>query len=223
MTNLKKEIIAVFEANGNEENAAAMEKYMKDLYPYLGIKSPVGNEISKPFFQASKKLFVDEIIQLVKQLWELPHREYQYLAIEILRKNWKKFTPEHLPFFQELVLSKPWWDTVDSLSTNVVGKNLITYPENRKIMDGWMMHDSLWVRRCAVLHQLKYKNETDQKQLFKYCKMGMHEKDFFMRKAIGWALRQHAKLNPDEVKNFVNEHDEELSNLSKREALKHFS
>ncbi len=217
------EIQIIFEANRNPEIAVGMKKYMKNKFECLGIKSPLRNEISKPFYKESKKLLVDEIVTLVKQLWSLPEREYQYLAIEILRKNIKKFTSNHLSFFKQLLEEKSWWDSVDSLSTNIIGGLLINNSKLRPEMDKWIYDNNLWVRRCAIIHQLKYKSKTNENQLFEHCLICINESDFFIRKAIGWALRQHAKLAPENLLQFVNANENELSGLSKREALKHFS
>lgn len=213
----------IFHANKNDELAHWMVKYMKGKFPYFGIKAPLRNQISKPLYTEAKKMSKEDFFQTIEQLWNLDEREFQYLAIELLKKNVKKLDIVDLPFVRKLIVTKSWWDTVDSIASNTLGSILLKDESSRKIMDNWIKDDNLWIRRSAIIHQLKYKEKTNEDQLFGHCLLTCHEKDFFIRKAIGWALRQHSKLYPNEVKQFVESNEEELSNLSKKEALRNIS
>jgi len=133
----------------------------------------------------------------------------------------KKLDPSHLPDVEHFIVAESWWDTVDSLAAWTVGPMVAAYPELVAVMDLWIDDDNMWLNRTAIIHQLGYKNTTDAERLFRYCRRRADHRDFFVRKAIGWALRQHARVDPDAVRSFVAEHDAELSGLSKREALKH--
>jgi len=139
--------------------------------------------------------------------------------MEIMYRMRKKFTPAHLPLFEKLIQTKGWWDTVDFIAPSLAAFVLKNNPDLiEKTISRWQYHDNMWMRRSAILHQLKYKKDTDEKRLFATCKALAHEKEFFIRKAIGWALREYSKVNPDAVRRFVA--TTELSGLSQREALK---
>jgi 3-methyladenine DNA glycosylase AlkD len=129
-------------------------------------------------------------------------------------------TPEFLPTAGQLITTKPWWDTVDTLADHVVGMIVARHPEAVSTMDSWLLDDNLWLARTALLHQLTYRDRTDVDRLFRYCLARADHKDFFIRKAIGWALRQYAWTDPEPVRAFVEEHRAVLSPLSVREALK---
>src|SRR5262249_17077358 len=152
--------------------------------------------------------------------WELPEREYQYFAGDLLSRYAARCTPAFLTTAEMLITTKPWWDTVDELAANVVGNIVLRHPEALSTMDNWLAGDHLWLTRTALLHQLRYKERTDTDRLFRYCLARAGHRDFFIRKAIGWALRQYAWADPEPVREFVAAHRERLSPLSVREALK---
>lgn len=126
-----------------------------------------------------------------------------------------------LETFERMLRQKAWWDTVDLISSKLVGLLLQKFPELVRRMENWIQDDFLWIRRCALIFQLSYKAATDEAMLFRFCMLRMHEEGFFIRKAIGWALRQYSKTNPDAVRRFIAENDDGLSNLSKREGSKY--
>ncbi|MBK7964674.1 MAG: DNA alkylation repair protein [Bacteroidetes bacterium] len=217
---LTKKIIVAFDAHLDDELAIGMKAYMKGRFDYLGIKSPVRAEILKPFFLEVKELETKEWMLVVEQLWNQKFREYQYVALEITRKKIKDFKPEHLPFLEKLITEKSWWDSVDTVASNLVSAYFKKYPE--KIPDAisrWTKTNNFWLHRTCIIFQLKYGDKTDQKLLFDLCAKYANEKEFFMRKAIGWALRQYSKFNPVAVKIFIQK--QELSPLSIREASKY--
>src|SRR5262249_25589456 len=130
-------------------------------------------------------------------------------------------TPTLLPTVAELITTKSWWDTVDTLASDTVGPMVRNHPELLSTMDEWVRDDNLWIARTAILHQLSYKEDTDADRLFRYCLAQAGHRDFFIRKAIGWALRQYAHTNPEAVRAFLAGHGDLLSPLSVREAGKH--
>jgi 3-methyladenine DNA glycosylase AlkD len=194
---------------------------MLDQFEFLGIRAGPRREVLKglPKFVGS----ADELLSLAEALWRLPEREFRYAAIDMLAKHHKKLDPTALPRLLTLVQSDPWWDTVDGLA-GVMGDIWLsakaTQADVQTHMDACLVHANLWVRRVAMLHQLGWKGQTDQARLFRYALALAHEKDFFIRKAIGWALRDHARVQPDAVRDFLKQHAEQLSGLTVREAGK---
>lgn len=216
-------IVKEFRAAKNDDVADKMQAYMKDLYPFLGLKRPDRNLIQRKYILSSKLPPVDNLSALMMDLWELDEREFQYLAMDILGKYTKHFRPEHISLFEQLITSKSWWDTVDYLASNSVGSLLKVYPELREEwINKWIASDNMWLNRTAILFQLKYKSATNEDYLVKSVEPHISSTEFFHRKAIGWALREYAKTNPQFTINFVENHPE-LSGLSKREALKNLS
>jgi 3-methyladenine DNA glycosylase AlkD len=152
-------------------------------------------------------------------LWVLPAREYQYVAVDWLRRQAGELTVDDLPALEGLVLSKSWWDTVDGLAV-IIGALVLREPRLRLRMDQLIVAPQMWLRRVALLHQLASKAQTDRQRLFDYCLRCAPENEFFIRKAIGWALRQYARSDPTAVRQFLAAHRERLSGLSYREASK---
>lgn len=217
---LAKKIIIAFEANLDDELAIGMKSYMKDRFDFLGIKSPTRAEILKPFFLDLKKLETKEWMLVVEQLWNQKFREYQYVSMEFTRKKVKDFMPRHLPFLERMITDKSWWDTVDMVASNLMGAYFKKYPDKiPAAITRWTKTDNFWLHRTCILFQLKYGDNTDQKLLFDLCTKYANEKEFFMRKAIGWSLRQYSKYNPTAVKKFIQK--QEFSPLSFREASKY--
>jgi 3-methyladenine DNA glycosylase AlkD len=130
-------------------------------------------------------------------------------------------SPALLPTVQELITTKSWWDTVDTLAAHTVGPLVAAYPGLVDTMDAWVTDANMWLVRTAILHQLRYKERTDAERLFRYCTVQASHRDFFVRKAIGWALRDYARTDPEAVRRYVEEHRSILAPLSVREASKH--
>lgn len=163
----------------------------------------------------------EQLFEEVWKLYELPKREYQYAAIALIEKMKKHLTTDDFPALLQLIETKSWWDSVDSIAPHFVGHIVKLDREyGEKIMLEWSLSDNMWTNRSAILHQLKFKQQTDTELLFQIIKQHSDSNEFFIQKAIGWALREYAKTYPDLVKVFVGEHP--LKPLSKREALKHF-
>ncbi|WP_318506634.1 DNA alkylation repair protein [Bacillus sp. T3] len=215
-------VVDVFEKHRNQELAKPMEQYMKNHFPYLGIKSPERRALTKEVFQklnVAKEPF-DEMFVL--DLWKLPEREYQYIALDYLVKKDKQLTKEQLVLLERLILTKSWWDTVDVLAPKPVGS--IALREKSVIQDfigGWAHHENMWLRRAAILFQLKYKSATDEALLYRFILINATSKEFFIQKAIGWALREYSKTNRESVKQFILENP--LMPLSMREGSKYLT
>ncbi len=156
-----------------------------------------------------------------QQLWEMPEREYQYCALDLLVAHSKKKEQwDNLAIYEGLIQRKSWWDTVDGLAP-IVGNHLAKYPEKREAqVQDWLGSGQLWLIRTAIIFQLGYKKQTDAPLLFRTILQAAPHPDFFVRKAIGWALRQYARIDPAAVGSFVVQHGSQLSSLSKREALR---
>jgi 3-methyladenine DNA glycosylase AlkD len=166
----------------------------------------------------------DGLLELADALWRLPEREFRYAAIDLLSKHHKKLDMSALPRLLALVQTDAWWDTVDGLAavvSDLLLHALASQPEVQNCMDDCLLHHHLWVRRVAMLHQLGWKERTDTHRLYRYALTLAPENDFFIRKAIGWALRDHARTQPDAVRAFLLQHEEVLSGLTRREAGKH--
>jgi 3-methyladenine DNA glycosylase AlkD len=152
--------------------------------------------------------------------WGFNEREYQYFACKLLRTHNRVLTPSFLPVAADLITSKSWWDTVDELAAHVVGPIVFADRAQASVMDAWSTHDNMWLIRTAILHQLGYREATDTTRLFRYCSIQAEHRDFFVRKAIGWALREYSKTDPVAVSEFTHVNQARLSGLSRREALR---
>ncbi len=217
---LTTKIIKTFNIHLDDELAIGMKAYMKDRFDYLGIKSPVRNEILKPFFSELKELDTKEWMMVVDQLWNQKFREFQYAAMVFTDRKIKELQPEHLPFLEKMITEKSWWDTVDMVAGNLIGAFFKMYPEKiPAAITRWTKTDNFWLHRACIIFQLKYGASTDHKLLFELCTKYANEKEFFIRKAIGWALRQYSKFNPKAVEAFIQK--QKLSPLSVKEASKY--
>ncbi len=200
----------------DDARALAMAAYMKDHFPFLGIPSPARRVAVK----AIAKPDVAAVPAIVRALWKRNEREYHYVAVDLLGAFAKKLdAPATLALIGELALKDSWWDTVDGLA-NVGSDLLLRDAHARDIVWTWSAHESFWVNRLAILHQNHWRGATDEKVLFKLCLAHAHNEEFFVRKAIGWALREYAWAKPAAVQAFVETHRATLSALSAREALK---
>jgi 3-methyladenine DNA glycosylase AlkD len=219
-------IEAALRAQADAQQAVPMKAYMLGQFEFLGIRAGPRREVLKLALQGLPKFTgtADELLALVQALWRLPEREFRYAAIDLLAKHHKRLDVNALPSILQLVQTDPWWDTVDGLA-GVVGDVLLrakaSQPDVQRHMDSGLVHPHLWVRRVAMLHQLGWREQTDQVRLFRYALTLAPETDFFIRKAIGWALRDHARTQPEAVRAFLARHAEQLSGLTRREAGKH--
>ncbi|WP_281885004.1 DNA alkylation repair protein [Paenibacillus sp. YYML68] len=203
-------------------NAVKMEAYMKNQFPFLGVRTPERNALLRAFFKEYGIPEGPALTVTVKQLWSLPEREFQYVAMIMLDKRLKSLSATDLPLLEELIVTKGWWDTVDLLASHQVGAVLARHLELREEMTSkWIQSDSMWLQRTAILFQLGYKARTDTALLFSLCRQLGSDERFFIRKAIGWALREYGKTDEAAVRQFVAEAGTGLAPLSVREALKY--
>lgn len=164
----------------------------------------------------------EEAIEFVRLCWIQEEREFQHLGMEYCKEFAHKIKPETLlTLSQEMITQKSWWDTVDFISPHIVGKWCQDNPNSVKNVYQWIDHENFWMRRAAILHQLNLKEQTNKQILFEFCLKRSFEEEFFIRKSIGWALRQYARINPKEVREFVKSNQTKLSKLSVQQALKH--
>ena len=212
---------AELEAVRDPEDAVAMAAYMKTDMPFYGAKRPAWKPVERALVQAWKPADADEYERRVLAIWALPHREEKYLAIQYATRFRAHIRPASLLLYERLVREGAWWDLVDPVAAWLVGGAYLAERDAvAPVMDRWIDDDDLWIRRTAILAQLKHKAETDADRLFRYCLRRADEKEFFIRKAIGWALREYAKTAPEAVKAFLVEHRGALSGLSYREGAK---
>jgi len=217
---LVEELKIQMEAIRRTENSKAMSAYMKNLFPFLGIKKPVRETISKPWIKAIVKYEPQSYRQLISELWKLSEREYQYIAMELMWSARKFWQEDHVQLCENLVQDKSWWDTVDFLAARALGTYLQNKPELlvQKIKN-WSDDPNLWINRTAILVQLKYKEKTNTELLLQAITPHLRSKEFFHQKAIGWALREYAYTDPAWVMKICDSMP--LAPLSRREALKH--
>lgn len=208
-----------FEGARDPNRAGDMSVYMRGQFAFVGIPSPRRDKLQRTALAGLRRPNERELIEAATALWVLPEREYQYAAADLLDKYALDLGPEALMAIEGLILRKSWWDTVDQLASHVVGTMVSRHPELATEMDRWVENENLWLVRTALIHELKFKSRTDVGRLLGYCERQAGHPDFFIRKAIGWALREYSKTAADTVRKFVAEHDDSLSGLSKREAL----
>ena len=202
----------------NPEDAIHMKAYMKDQFEFLGVKTPVRRKLSKVFFKKNSSLTIDW--KFIHQAWDNPYREMQYVVLDYLQLKQKALTPSDLPKIKKLAQTKPWWDTIDFLCRSV-GYISLHYPETKKIVLDWSRDKDFWLRRIAIEHQLLQKEETDVQLLEQILINNLNQTEFFINKAIGWALRDYSKTNPDWVLEFIEKYKDKLSKLSIKEGSKY--
>ena len=214
-------LTATYGAAADPARAEPMRAYMKDVAPFLGLTTPLRRALSRSVVEGTPRPDEADCTAVALRCWQLPEREYQYFAVDYLRRHARVLSSGFLPVARHLVSTVPWWDTVDLLAAHVVGALVAADPALKADMDAWIVDDDLWIARTALLHQLRYKERTDPERLFTYCLHQSGHPDFFIRKAIGWALRHYARTDPSAVRAYVDAHRDALSPLSVREATKH--
>lgn len=210
-------LIKHFQAHADPRVAEEMSAYMRHQFSFLGIRAPLRARLSQSYLDAHGE--PDDLASFARACHQAPHRELQYFVQDWLKPRVHTLGPEHLPLLEELIQTQPWWDTVDVLAPSLAG---VILKQNRAFWsdypERWLRHESLWLRRAAIIFQLKYKAQTDDELLFRACLDRAHERAFFIQKAMGWALRERSKTNPDAIVDFVTRSP--LPALTRREALK---
>jgi len=205
---------------GDDERGREMTRYMRGLFPFQGVGAPERRRVTGPVVRAARRATAPELISFADRCWQAPQREYQYVATDALREGRSALGPDDLPALRRLITTKSWWDTVDALAPWPVGSLVEQHPELTTVMDRWITDEDIWLARTALLHQLRYAERTDAERLFRYALTRARSEEFFIRKAIGWALRQYGRTDPDAVRSFVRANERHLSALTRREALK---
>jgi 3-methyladenine DNA glycosylase AlkD len=208
-------------AAGDPVRAAGMAAYMRDQFAFVGVPAPALRRLESEAFAGLPAPTPDDLRAFSGACWERAEREYQYVACDYLRKHVACADGAFLSSLEFLITTKPWWDTVDALATRFTGDLVRRSPALVTAMDEWSRSPDTWLIRTAILHQLHYGERTDTARLFGYCLRQAAHKDFFVRKAIGWALRHYARTDPEAVRSFVHQNRSRLSPLSVKEATKH--
>ncbi len=202
--------------------ATAMAAYMKTDMPFYGVRAPDRRPIRREMTRLYPPADVEEYRSQVLALWELPHREEKYLAIDLAGSYPQFIVRENLDLYRRLIVDGAWWDLVDGVAVDLVGRVMRTDPEVvAPVLRQWIVSDDLWLRRAALICQNKSRDKTDVALLREFIDATAHEKEFFIRKAIGWALREYSRTDPETVRAYLDEMGDRLSGLSRREAAKH--
>ena len=216
-----KEIQKIYSKHADKEIAKGAKAYLLHQFEFYGIKTPLRRKLCKDFYKSHTIKDHEELTLIVKECFAEPQRELHYFAIELLGHHKKLWSKKTIPLIEWMITHNSWWDSVDSTNTHVISKFFLKYPEYIEQNTGkWNHSTNKWLIRMSILFQLTYKSKTDTELLTKYIEHTQLHEDFFVRKAIGWALRAYAATNAKWVIGFVKTHPQ-LSNLSKREALKH--
>ena len=211
-------IFAELEKHKDAKQGEKMSAYMRNLFPFLGIPKPKLKALEKSFFAGLNTTKLEW--NFVNACWEKNPREAQYLALDYLKTKVKKLTKDDLPTLKTLIVTKSWWDTVDTIDA-FVGSLVLKNPELEKEMLLWSQSDNVWLRRTAINFQQEYKDKTLVELLEQIIVNNFGSKEFFVNKAIGWSLREYSKTNPSWVRAFLKRHSNKLDKLSFREAGKY--
>ena len=217
-----RETIALLTPMADPKTASAMQAYMRNQFEFLGIQSVPRRAAMKALLSSAQRPSINELSTVINQLWQLPEREYQMVALDLLIAYKKRLPATMLNDLQRWLTTQSWWDTVDLLATHIAGELFTRYPvESAPFLLHWRGSDNIWLRRTTLLFQLKYKARTDDALLFSLITDNQSDTEFFIQKAIGWALREYSKTNPDAVTDFIEQQN--IQGLAKREALKWLS
>ena len=215
------EIKKIYAANADANIAKGAKAYLLDQFEFYGIKTPLRRKICKEFYKTHSIKDHDELSSLIKDCFAAPQRELHYFAIELLGHHHKFWCKKTIPLIEWIVTHQSWWDSVDSTNSFIISKFFLKFPELTELTTAkWNQSTNKWLQRMSLLFQLTYKKKTNTTLLTQYIENCQLEEDFFIRKAIGWALRAYAYTDAKWVVQFVKTHPQ-LSTLSKREALKH--
>ena len=213
------DLITDLEENRNELLAESMSKYMQDKFRFLGVRGATRTEIYKKYFPDARKTKTIDW-DFVESCWNKEEREFQYVVVYYLKAMKKFLKREDISKLKYLIVTKSWWDTVDLLA-KVIGSLVIRIEGYDKIMLEWSKDSNIWLRRVAILYQLSLKDKVDEIILDKILVNNLGDSEFFINKAVGWALRDYSKFNPEWVREFIKKNKDNMANLSIREASKY--
>lgn len=219
---LIKELAQQFHQHADEQRAIGAANYMRNRFEFIGLDATTRRAIQQPIFEQLKKsTSAENKWEFAELLWEQNEREYHYAAMDWMN-SWKKswLLPEDADHFEWFLTNHSWWDSVDNIATKVLSAHFYKYPELASVwIEEWRNSPNFWLNRTCLIFQLKYKNEVDFELLKSLIIQMQPNKEFFIQKAIGWALRQYSKYNPTAVGDFIEEI--QLTGLAKREGSKY--
>lgn len=213
------DLITDLEENRNELLAESMSKYMQDKFRFLGVRGATRTEIYKKYFPDARK---NKVIDwdFVERCWNKEEREFQYVVVYYLKAMQKFLKRDDISRLKYLIVTKSWWDTVDLLA-KVIGSLVIRIEGYDQIMLEWSKDSNIWLKRVAILYQLSLKDKVDKQVLDRILENNLGDNEFFINKAVGWALRDYSKYNPEWVREFIKKNKDNMANLSIREASKY--
>ncbi len=218
-TTYLKPLVTAIRRGADPAAAGGMKKYMRDQFDFLGLKAPARRSIVRTFLKEHGKPDAEFLDDVMRSLWSKREREYQYAAVDIIERCTAVLSAKHFELCEYLICTKSWWDTVDGIAVNIVGAAFRRHPaQGRRYIQDWRSSEDIWLRRTTILFQLKYREATDWNLLTGLVAENLGSKEFFINKAIGWALREHSKTDAQRVIRFVE--STQLAPLSRREALK---
>ena len=222
MDSIKTDIRKYFKAHSDPENARNMKAYMRDQFEFFGLKSPVRRVLSSHLWKNYKDEIIKNWKELVEYLWNQEEREHQHLGMDLMVKIKRHMRQEDLIFIESLITRRSWWDTVDLIAAHHVG-NLLSKDKAFQLdkAEEYISSDNMWIQRTAILFQLSYKDNTDEKLLYSLIDRCRGSKEFFINKACGWALRQYSKFRPESVRKYIDSRREHLAGLTIREGSKY--
>ncbi len=231
MSDLVDAVRRAVASGGDPERAAHQQAYMKSAMPFRGWSAPELRALLRPVLAEHRATDRPEWERAARELWDgATHREERYATLALLRHRYYRAwqDPDSLAIHEHLVRTGAWWDLVDEIAAHLVGGVLATHrAEVTPTMRAWATDDDLWIRRTAILSQLRHKDATDAALLLEVLDANLegsrHGSEFFVRKAVGWALRAFASTDPAWVRDYVASRGDRLSGLSRREALKHLA
>lgn len=214
-----KTLQAEFERHADATVAAQQRAYLKDQFSFYGLKTPLRRSVQQPFLIAAHLPPKENLEGLVRTLWNRPQRECHYFAQELCLQYKKRFERNDIRLFEHMILHNSWWDTVDFIAPKLIKAYFHTFPDQRDpYINTWLSSGNIWLQRSCLIFQLLEREKTDVQLLRRSITALLGSQEFFINKAIGWALRDYSRTDPDWVTNFVHSHD--LHPLSEREALR---
>ncbi|KAA3626641.1 MAG: DNA alkylation repair protein [Bacteroidetes bacterium] len=214
-----QELENAYAQHANPQIAGDQSAYLKNLFPFIGLKTPVRRDAQKPLLAKANLPSKEEAFTIAKTLWSKPEREYHYFAQELLQKYKRQFEVSDLTLFEYMASHNSWWDSVDIIAVKLIGEYFKKFPaEIKPNINKWLHSGNMWLQRCAILFQLHYKQGIDTEILTHVINSLLGSDEFFINKAIGWILREYGKTNPEWVLDFVDKTD--LHPLSRREAIR---
>jgi 3-methyladenine DNA glycosylase AlkD len=209
----------LLEVYADQAYAVGMKKYMRNKFEFFGIKSPLRKELFRSFIKEHGWPAEEDLEVVCLNLYSQSEREFHYFGMEMAERNINKFSECSVKLFEYMIVTNAWWDTVDFIAANILGRFFRIYPGLiREVTKGWMDSENIWLQRSCILFQLKYKRNTDTELLYSFIERLNTSNEFFIQKAIGWFLREYSKVNPQEVLKYTEK--TVLKPLSRKEALR---